>query len=59
MQEKNSGGIRMIKKVFVVHHTHTDIGYTDIQTKVIEDLKGLMSSFKGLRKEEWKLQDFI
>ena len=27
----------MIKKVFVVHHTHTDIGYTDIQTKVIED----------------------
>lgn len=27
----------MIEKIFLVHHTHTDIGYTDIQTKVMED----------------------
>jgi len=27
----------MIKKIFLVHHTHTDIGYTDIQTRVFED----------------------
>ncbi|MDO9465190.1 MAG: glycoside hydrolase family 38 C-terminal domain-containing protein [bacterium] len=27
----------MIKKLFVVHHTHTDIGYTDIQTKIMND----------------------
>ncbi|MCK4307802.1 hypothetical protein KAW50_06230, partial [candidate division WOR-3 bacterium] len=27
----------MIKKVFIVHHTHTDIGYTDIQTKIFDN----------------------
>ncbi|OIN99032.1 hypothetical protein COY52_10035 [Candidatus Desantisbacteria bacterium CG_4_10_14_0_8_um_filter_48_22] len=27
----------MIKKVFVVHHSHTDIGYTDIQAKIFRD----------------------
>ena len=26
-----------IKKIFIVHHTHTDIGYTDIQTKIFDD----------------------
>ena len=25
----------MIEKIFIVHHTHTDIGYTDIQTTVM------------------------
>lgn len=27
----------MIKKIFIVHHTHTDIGYTDIQTEIFND----------------------
>lgn len=27
----------MINKVFLVPHTHTDIGYTDIQSKVLDD----------------------
>jgi hypothetical protein len=27
----------LIKKVYVVHHTHTDIGYTDLQAKVFRD----------------------
>ena len=27
----------MIKKVFIVHHSHTDIGYTDVQTKILND----------------------
>ena len=27
----------MIKNIFLIHHTHTDIGYTDIQTSVFND----------------------
>ncbi len=27
----------MVKKIFLIHHSHTDIGFTDIQTKVIQD----------------------
>lgn len=27
----------MIKKIFLVHHTHTDIGYTDVHNRVFDD----------------------
>ena len=26
-----------VKKVYVVHHSHTDIGYTDIQERIIHE----------------------
>ena len=34
----------MIKRIYVVHHTHVDIGYTDIQTKLYEDHKKFIDS---------------
>lgn len=30
---------RNIKKVYVIHHSHTDIGYTDLQERVIDTQK--------------------
>lgn len=26
---------KQIKKVYIIHHSHTDIGYTDLQEQVI------------------------
>ena len=27
---------KQIKTVYIVHHSHTDIGYTDLQERVIQ-----------------------
>ncbi len=33
-----------IKTVYVVHHSHTDIGYTDLQERVIDTQKNYIAS---------------
>lgn len=34
---------RKIKTLYVIHHSHTDIGYTDLQERVIDTPGGLHS----------------
>ncbi len=29
---------RTIQNVYIVHHSHTDIGYTDLQEKIIANV---------------------
>lgn len=40
-----------IKKVYVVHHSHTDIGYTDLQERVIDfQISHIKEAIKCLKK---------
>lgn len=42
-----------IKKVYVVHHSHTDIGYTDLQERVVLDqVDYIRAALELLRKPE-------
>lgn len=45
----------MIKTIFLIHHSHTDIGYTDFQAKVIEDHADFIDQVLELcdRTDQW------
>ena len=44
-----------ILKLFIVHHTHTDIGYTDIQTKIFEE----HAKFKWTCEMSWMVKNYF
>lgn len=46
-----------IKKVYVVHHSHTDIGYTDLQERVIQNQVNYIRTVLQMMKQE-VYQDF-
>lgn len=48
---------RKIKKVYVIHHSHTDVGYTDLQERVIDNQKDYIRTVLHLMKQP-QYQDF-
>lgn len=46
-----------IETVYVIHHSHTDIGYTDLQERVIDTQTDYITTVLSTMKEE-KYQDF-
>lgn len=56
---------KKIKKVYVVHHSHTDIGYTDLQERVIRGqvnyIRSLLDIFRrdGRDKFRWNCETWF
>ena len=48
---------RKIKTLYVIHHSHTDIGYTDLQERVIDtQVDYIHTVLKMMKQPEY--QDF-
>lgn len=54
-----------IKKVYVIHHSHTDIGYTDLQERVIDNQKDYIHTVLEMMKKpeyqsfRWNCETFF
>ena len=48
---------RKIKTLYVIHHSHTDIGYTDLQERVIDTQVDYIHTVLKMMKQP-KYQDF-
>lgn len=48
---------RKIKTLYVIHHSHTDIGYTDLQERVIDTQADYIHTVLKMMKQP-KYQDF-
>lgn len=57
--------INKIKKLYVIHHSHTDIGYTDLQERVIDSQRNYIRTVLDImRREEesefrWNCETFF
>lgn len=47
-----------IKTIYVVHHSHTDIGYTDLQERILDEQAHYIHSVLHMMKEGEKNSDF-
>lgn len=56
---------RKIKKLYVIHHSHTDIGYTDLQERVIDTQKDYIHTVLSImdqpeyRNFRWNCETFF
>ena len=55
--ERNLKMERKIKTLYVIHHSHTDIGYTDLQERVIDTQVDYIHTVLKMMKQP-KYQDF-
>lgn len=60
-RKENTMGTK-IKHVYIIHHSHTDIGYTDLQEQVIynqvHNIKNVISILKKAYEENTQEKDF-
>ena len=47
-----------IKTIYVVHHSHTDIGYTDLQERILDEQAHYIHSVLDIMKSSEKNADF-